>query len=90
MKPPELSTLAGLAPGSRAEIGAPLLDNARTRRLAEHGLRAGVEVVVLFRTAGGGRVIAIDDCRIALDRATLRALPVSPGPADSGPGTGRD
>jgi ferrous iron transport protein A len=69
-------TLAGVPVNARATLGPPRLDAARTRRLAELGLRAGAEVVVLHRTAGGGRVIAVDDARIALDRATLQALPV--------------
>jgi hypothetical protein len=40
-------------------------------------------VVVLHRTAGGGRVIAVDDIRIAVDHGTLRALPIRP-PAPEG------
>ncbi|WP_186382328.1 FeoA family protein [Amycolatopsis rhizosphaerae] len=71
----DASTLAALPVGSRAVIETPLLDRARVRRLAELGLRAGTEVLVLHRTAGGGRVIAVQDARIALDRSTLRALP---------------
>jgi ferrous iron transport protein A len=68
------ATLAGVPVSGRVTLAAPRLDAARTRRLAELGLRAGAEVVVLHRTAGGGRVIAIGDARIALDRATLRAM----------------
>ncbi len=69
-------TLAGQPVGRRVVLGSPQLDAARTRRLAELGLRAGVEVLVLHRTAGQGRVLAIGDSRIALDRATLQSLPV--------------
>jgi ferrous iron transport protein A len=91
MDPPEASTLAGLTVGSRGTMGAPLLDSTRNRRLAELGLRAGVDVVVLCRTAGGGRVIAVGDGRIALDRATLLGLPVRQAPPDDqGTGIGRD
>jgi ferrous iron transport protein A len=57
-------------------VGIPSLAAHQTRRLAELGLRAGVEVVILHRTAGRGRVLAVGDIRIALDRATLRRLPV--------------
>lgn len=69
-------TLAGVPVSARVTLEAPRLDAARIRRLAELGLRAGAEVVVLHRTAGGGRVVAVDDARIALDRATLQAMPV--------------
>jgi ferrous iron transport protein A len=73
----EAPNLAGQPVGRRVVMGAPRLDAARTRRLAELGLRAGVEVLVLHRTAGRGRVLAVGDSRIALDHDTLRSLPVA-------------
>lgn len=73
----EASTLAGQPVGRRVVMGVPRLDRARTRRLAELGLRAGAEVVVLHRTAGRGRIVAVGDTRIALDRATLQCLPLA-------------
>jgi len=69
-------TLADLPLGRRVGVGPPLLEPDRVRRLAELGLRAGAEVVVLHRTAGRGRVVAVGDTRIALDLATLQRLPV--------------
>jgi ferrous iron transport protein A len=72
----DAATLAGQPVGRRVVMGSPRLDPARTRRLAELGLRAGVEVIVLHRTAGRGRVLAVGDARIALDHDTLRSLPV--------------
>ena len=66
--------------GRPVVLGRPDLPPARPRRLAELGLRAGAQVTVLHRTAGGGRVVAVDDARVALDRATLRAIPVRPDP----------
>ena len=72
----DAATLAGQPVGRRVVLGSPRLDAARTRRLAELGLRPGVEVLVLHRTAGRGRVLAVGDSRIALDHDTLRALPV--------------
>lgn len=71
----ETTILAEVPVGSRVVLETPQLDAAHSRRLAELGLRAGVEVVVLHRAAGGSRVIAVEDSRIALDRTTLRALP---------------
>ncbi len=59
-------------------LAAPRLEPARARRLAELGLRAGARVRVLHRSAGGGRILAVDDARIAVDRATLRRIPVRP------------
>lgn len=68
-------TLADLAVGERAVLDRARLDHARARRLAELGLRPGARVTVTARTAGGGRIVAVDHARIALDRATLRQLP---------------
>ena len=59
-------------------MAAPLLPAGRARRVAELGLRAGCRVTVLLRTAGGGRVIAVEDARIAIDAETLRRLPLGP------------
>jgi ferrous iron transport protein A len=68
--------------GRRVVLGPPRLDSTRTRRLAELGLRTGTEVLVLHRTAGRGRVLAVGETRIALDRATLEAMPVASSPED--------
>lgn len=46
----------------------------RRRRLAEIGLRPGAVVRVLHRSAGGGRVLAVGDVRVAVDRSALRLL----------------
>jgi len=45
-------------------------------RLAELGLRPGVMVRVLTITPGGGRVLGVGAGRVALDRATSRAVRV--------------
>lgn len=74
---PPRGNLSAQPIGQRVILGVPGLDTARTRRLAELGLRPGAEVAVLFRTAGGGRVLAVEDARIAIDRVTLEALPVA-------------
>lgn len=55
-------------------VGAP--PAARTRRLGELGLRAGARVTVLRRTAGGGRLVAIGDDRVALGAPLLGDLEV--------------
>ncbi|GMA20539.1 ferrous iron transport protein A [Arsenicicoccus piscis] len=47
---------------------------APRRRLAELGLRPGAVVQARSRTSGGGRVVAVDGSRIALDRATVSGL----------------
>jgi Fe2+ transport system protein FeoA len=46
------------------------------RRLAELGIRAGARVTPLHRTAGGGRVLAVSDTRLALARRVLRQVAV--------------
>lgn len=54
-------------------------ENAATvRRLAELGVRRGAVLTAVQKTPGGGRVIAIGDGRLALDKATLRALHICP------------
>jgi Fe2+ transport system protein FeoA len=72
-----IPTLDDVPPRSSVILGQPHLGLGHTRRLAELGLRAGARVRVVLRTAGGGRVIAVDESRIALDRQTLRRIPVT-------------
>lgn len=58
-------------------LGDP--DNQATvRRLSELGVRRGALVTAVQKTPGGGRVLAIGDGRLALDKATLRALHICP------------
>ena len=47
---------------------------ATVRRLAELGVRRGMVLTAVQKTPGGGRVIAIGDSRLALDKGTLRNL----------------
>ncbi len=50
-------------------------------RLAELGVRPGEQVLVLQRTSGGGRILALGDCRIAVDRPTARSIAIIDLPA---------
>ncbi|MBI1376836.1 MAG: ferrous iron transport protein A [Frankiales bacterium] len=59
-------------------------DPALARRLAELGVRPGAVVVPLGRTAGGARVVAVDDARLALARRVLRRVGVEPVPHAGG------
>jgi ferrous iron transport protein A len=47
------------------------------RRLAELGIRPGEQVTPVHRTAGGGRVLAVGDTRLALARSVLRRIEVA-------------
>lgn len=89
---PIAGALAEFPLGSRVVLETPRLGAAHARRLAELGLRPGTVVEILQRTPGDGRVVAVEDTRIALDRETLRALPASALPAsaqsDSEPAAG--
>lgn len=69
-------TLDAVPAGRTVVLGALQLPPLRVRRLAELGLRRGQRVAVLHRTAGGGRLLAVGDTRVAVDRATLRTLSV--------------
>lgn len=74
----ERTTLADVGLGTSAVlVGGPTLDARQARRLIELGLRPGATVRVLMRTAGGGRVLGVDNLRIVLDRCTLGAIPVT-------------
>lgn len=70
-------TLDAVPSGTTVVLARPTVPAARERRLAELGLRSGERVTVLHRVAGGGRLVAVDDARIALGRALLRAFPVT-------------
>lgn len=48
------------------------------RRLAELGVRIGSHVRVLYRTTGGGQVLALDGSRVAIDARTAAAIEVEP------------
>jgi len=48
------------------------------RRLAEMGVRVGSHIHVLYRTTGGGRVLAVDGSRIAVDAQLARAIHAEP------------
>ncbi len=54
--------------------GAPAVQ----RRLAEMGVRVGSHIHVLYRTTGGGRVLAVDGSRIAVDAQLARAIQAEP------------
>lgn len=62
--------------GASLRVGAVVCAPATRLRLAELGLRPGEQITVTHRTSGGGRVVSVDHCRIALDRATLRSVEV--------------
>ena len=70
-------SLADISQQRWAILGDPALSAPHTRRLAELGLRAGARVFVLRKTVGGGRVIALEHGRVALDHATCRRIPVN-------------
>ncbi len=57
--------------GRRAREAAP-----NARRLAQLGLRPGADLIVVMRTSGDGRVVAVAGSRIALDRLTAAGLRV--------------
>lgn len=68
-------TLNQVPVGSTARL-AGTSAHPSSRRLAELGLRPGADVQVMRRTAGGGRLLGLGHSRMAVDRATLRALDV--------------
>ena len=63
--------------GSALTVTATRGDAGLVRRLAELGVRRGESVLPLHRTAGGGRLVAVGDSRVALAREVLRAVAVA-------------
>lgn len=60
--------------GAALTVIAVAADARALRRLAELGVRPGVKVSVLRRTAGGGRIVSVAGSRVALDATTARAI----------------
>lgn len=48
--------------------------NAVQRRLVALGLRRGVQLSLVHRLAGGGRIVSVGGSRLALGRPVLRQL----------------
>ena len=71
-------TLDSVPTGTPVVLGRPEVPADRALRLAQLGLRPGATVVPLHRTAGGGRVVAVGDARVAVARVTLGSIPASP------------
>lgn len=71
------SSVRELQVGQSAVLGEPTVPSALRARLAELGLRAGQEVLLLQRAVGGARVVAVAGSRIALDGPTAGGLPVT-------------
>lgn len=69
-------TLDDAPAGTAWAVLSVAADPSLVRRLAELGLRSGQVVTPLHRTAGGGRLIAVGDTRVALARAVLRGIEV--------------
>lgn len=72
------TALADVPLGSHVVLLASHHEPSRALRLAEVGLRIGSRLVVLSRTAGGGRVVAVGHARIALDKEMTSRLRVQP------------
>jgi len=85
-------TLDSVPSGRAVTVTATRGDTGLVRRLAELGVRRGEAVLPLHRTAGGGRLVAVGDSRVALAREVLRAVdvaedveaPAAPGTAPGG------
>ncbi len=69
--------LSDLPMGVTADVCSVEAAPAMKRRLAELGIRAGVQLSCTQRCAGGGRVVTIGRSRLALDRAALRSVVVA-------------
>lgn len=72
--------LGDAARGQVVTVDQVSLGEALARRLAELGVRRGQQVSVSHRTAGGGRVVKVEDTRIALDARTVAAIGVTAAP----------
>ncbi|MFI5505645.1 ferrous iron transport protein A [Corynebacterium kutscheri] len=78
----ETSPLSAIPVGKKCvltEVEDTELSHDMRRRMAELGLRAGAELTVCQKTAGGGRVIKISNTRYAIDKNTSTHIIVTPG-----------
>ena len=57
-------------------VGSQNLDDAQARRLSALGLRAGAQVRLVQRLAGGARVVAVAGSRVAIGAKILDKLTV--------------
>jgi ferrous iron transport protein A len=71
---PDARPLASVPLGTEGRLALGSLPRAAGLRLAHLGLRTGIGVTVLGRTAGGGRLVGVGTTRIGLDRDTSRRL----------------
>lgn len=70
-------SLADVAVGETVVLEMPHVEAKLCRRLAELGLRPGMQVTVGRTTSGGGRIIHSGATRYAIDGATLRQMPIA-------------
>jgi ferrous iron transport protein A len=68
-----LDEVPGTAEVTAVDAAAPA-----QRRLAELGVRVGSHIRVLYRTTGGGRVLAVDGSRVAIDAGLAAAISAEP------------
>lgn len=67
-------TVSDVPLGEVFHVGAVSAPPRVLRRLAELGVRAGTQLTVLRRTAGGGRILAVAGSRVAVDAWTARTI----------------
>lgn len=73
-----LTTLAAVPLHTPMTLVTCLIEPALRSRLSTLGLRCGARVEAVQKTTGGGRIIAVADSRIAMDRSVLNTLQVRP------------
>lgn len=64
--------------GANVVVAALASTPERRLRWAQMGIRPGAVVEVQSRTSGGGRILGIGRCRVAVDHAVLTAVAVEP------------
>lgn len=67
-------------PTGRDAVLVEIAEPSYARRLGELGLRRGTHLAPVQRTAGGGRVVAAGEARVALDAKVAGALLVTAVP----------
>ncbi|GAB2508395.1 FeoA family protein [Nocardia heshunensis] len=72
-----MSSLIDSKPGETFRIGELRLLGRQRRRLLEMGLIPGAPVSVSAIGVCGGRILRVGEARVAVDRATARAIGVA-------------
>jgi Fe2+ transport system protein FeoA len=75
MREDGMTTLSNLPVGRRARV-SDVAEQPLRVRMASMGLRAGVEIIVVARSASGSRLVRVGDARLSVARELAAGIQV--------------